>query len=178
MLAIKDDLKRGEYTNTTMEDIRLWMYTLNGTVWYPYCLVWSCVTCFSSENASSNWSILKSCKITTAPRLVSEYLIKNENEHQIMKVHTNCNCLIPILSSLVMSYRVTTLWLNNHFVFVVIHTATLMCIYDTFTEVLWLSVYCSCKVNTLNGTVSAYFVWFGQILTVSSQKTLPITIAT
>ena len=42
--------------------------------------------------------------ITTAPRLVSEYLIKNENKHQIMNLHTNCNCLIPILSSLVMCY--------------------------------------------------------------------------
>ena len=41
-------------------------------------------------------------KITTTPRLVSEHLIKNENKHQIMNVHTKWNCAIPILSSLVM----------------------------------------------------------------------------
>ena len=27
-------------------NIRLWMYTLNGTVWYPFCLVWSNIGCF------------------------------------------------------------------------------------------------------------------------------------
>ena len=43
-------------------------------------------------------------KITTAPMLVSEYLIIKENKHQIMNVHTKWNCLIPILSSLVMYY--------------------------------------------------------------------------
>ena len=43
-------------------------------------------------------------KITTAPKLVSEHLIKNENKHQIMNVHSNWNCLIHILSSLVMYY--------------------------------------------------------------------------
>ena len=43
-------------------------------------------------------------KITTAPRLVSEHLIKNENKHQIMNVHTKWNCLIPILSTLVKNY--------------------------------------------------------------------------
>ena len=60
--------------------------------------------CFSPENVSSNWPIIISGKITTAPRLVSEHLIKNENKHQIMNVHTKWNCLIPILSSLVMYY--------------------------------------------------------------------------
>ena len=67
----------------------------------PICPVWSCITCFSSENVSSNWPIMTSGKITTAPRLVSEHLIKNEKKHQIMNVHTQWNCLIPILSSLV-----------------------------------------------------------------------------
>ena len=43
-------------------------------------------------------------KITTASRQVSEHLIKNENKHQIMTVPTKWNCLIPILSSLVMYY--------------------------------------------------------------------------
>ena len=80
------------------------MYILNGTVWYPFCLVWSCITCFSPENISSNWLIMTSDKITTAPRLVSEHLIKNENKYQIMNVHTKWNCLITILSSLVMYY--------------------------------------------------------------------------
>ena len=39
-----------------------------------------------------------------APRLVSEHLIKNENKHLIMNVHTKWNCLIPTLSSLIMYY--------------------------------------------------------------------------
>ena len=43
-------------------------------------------------------------KITTAPRLVSEHLIKKENKYQIMNIHTKWNCLIPILSSLVESW--------------------------------------------------------------------------
>ena len=46
---------------------------------------------------------MTSGKITTAPRLVSEYFIKTENKHQIMNVHTKRNVLIPILSSLVMT---------------------------------------------------------------------------
>ena len=64
----------------------------------------SCITCFSPENVSSNWPIITSGEITTAPRQVSEHLLKNENKHQIMNVHTKWNCLIPILSSLVMYY--------------------------------------------------------------------------
>ena len=40
-------------------------------------------------------------KITTAPRLFSEHLLQDENEHQIMNIHTKWNCLIPILSGLV-----------------------------------------------------------------------------
>ena len=40
-------------------------------------------------------------KITTAPRLVSDHLITRENKHQIMNVHTKWNCLMPILSCLV-----------------------------------------------------------------------------
>ena len=52
----------------------------------------------------SNWLIMTSGKITTAPMLVSEYLIKNEKKHQIMNVHTKLKCFIPILSSLVVYY--------------------------------------------------------------------------
>ena len=40
-------------------------------------------------------------KITTVPRLFSEYLLQDENKHQIMNVQTKWNCLIPILSGLV-----------------------------------------------------------------------------
>ena len=45
---------------------------------------------------------MTSGKVTTALRLVSEHLIKNENKHQIMTVQTKWKCLIPILSGLVM----------------------------------------------------------------------------
>ena len=34
-------------TNTS-----LWMYTLNWTVWYSFCSVWSNITCFRRENVS------------------------------------------------------------------------------------------------------------------------------
>ena len=47
---------------------------------------------------------MTSGKITTAPKLVSEDWIKNENKQQIMNVHAKWNRLIPILSSLVMYY--------------------------------------------------------------------------
>ena len=47
--------------------------------------------------ATSNWY----GKITTVPRLFSEYLLQNENKHHIMNVNTKWNCLIPIWSVLV-----------------------------------------------------------------------------
>ena len=59
---------------------------------------------FRAENVSSNWLIMISGKITTTPMLVSQYLIKNENKHQIMNVLTKWKYFIPILSSLVMYY--------------------------------------------------------------------------
>ena len=43
-------------------------------------------------------------KITTVPRLFSEYLSEMKNKHQIMNVDTKWNCLIPILSNLVKYY--------------------------------------------------------------------------
>ena len=30
-------------------NIRLWMYTLNGNVWYLFCSVWSSISCFMSR---------------------------------------------------------------------------------------------------------------------------------
>ena len=59
---------------------------------------------FRAEIVSSNWLIMISGKITTTPMLVSQYLIKNENKHQIMNVLTKWKYFIPILSSLVMYY--------------------------------------------------------------------------
>ena len=40
-------------------------------------------------------------KITTVQKLFSEHLLQDENKHHIMNVHTNWNCLIPILFGLV-----------------------------------------------------------------------------
>ena len=51
--------------------------------------------------AISNLYVEASGKITTAPRLFSDYSLKNENKHHILNVHTKWNCLIPILFSLV-----------------------------------------------------------------------------
>jgi len=85
-------------------NIRLWMYTPNGTVWYPFCLLWSSITCFRPENVSYKLPIHTSGKNTTVPRLFSDQLLQNENKHQTMNVHTKWNCLIPILSTLVKYY--------------------------------------------------------------------------
>ena len=78
-------------------NIRLWMYKLNGTVWYPFCLVWSSISCFRDENVSHKSPMCIGGKITTVPRLFSEHLLQDENKHQIMNVQTKWNCLIPIL---------------------------------------------------------------------------------
>ena len=67
----------------------------------PFCSVWSGISCFRPENISYKKPICRSGKITTAPRLFSDYSLKNENKHQIMNVHTKWKCLIPILFSLV-----------------------------------------------------------------------------
>ena len=84
-----------------IKHIRLGVYTLNGTVWYPFCQTWSSITCFKSENFGCKRQLHVSGKITTILRLISWNLPQMENKHQIMNVHTKWNCLIPILSGLV-----------------------------------------------------------------------------
>ena len=74
------------------------MYTLKGTVGYPFCLVWSSISSFSNENVSDKEPIRTIAKITTIPRLVSEHPLQDENKYQIVNVHNKRNCLIPILS--------------------------------------------------------------------------------
>ena len=78
------------------ENIRLWMHTQNGTLWYLFCLILA--TCFRPENISSEWLFRVSGKITTIPRL---YKTPKWKQHQVMNVHTKWNCWIPILISLV-----------------------------------------------------------------------------
>ena len=70
-------------------NIKLWMYTLNGTVWYRFCSVWSSISCFRHKNVSYKWPLLTSGKITTVPRLFSDHSLKKENKHQIMNVPLN-----------------------------------------------------------------------------------------
>ena len=61
-------------------NIKLWMYTLYGTVWCPFWLFqgWNCFSC--------KWLICKSGKITTAPRLFLKESLHKENKHQIINV--------------------------------------------------------------------------------------------
>ena len=99
MLVMNDHYRSGETTNTTMENIRLWMYTPNG-----YHLSSLVMYCFRLENVGNKSQFHTSDKITTAPKLFSKYFIRNENKHQIMNVHTKWNCLIPILCSLDKNY--------------------------------------------------------------------------
>ena len=56
------------------------MYTLNGTVWYPFCLAWSSINCFRPENVSYKQPIRISGKLTTVPRLFSEHSLQDENK--------------------------------------------------------------------------------------------------
>ena len=82
------------------KNMRLWMHTLNRTVWYPFSLLWSSISCYRVEMVSYKYPICSSGKITTVPRLFLKHSLQSENKHQIMNVHTKWNCLILILSSL------------------------------------------------------------------------------
>ena len=49
MQVVKSQLYPDYFTDThswMKTNIRLWMYTCNGTVWYPICLVWSSISSF------------------------------------------------------------------------------------------------------------------------------------
>ena len=83
-------------TRTVWVFIRLWIHTPNGTVWHPFGLVWSSISGFRLENMSYKRSLHIRGKITTVPRLFSEHLLKNGNNHHFLNVHTKWNCLIPI----------------------------------------------------------------------------------
>ena len=61
-----------EITHSKMKtNIRLWMYTLRGTVWYHFCLVWSSISCFRPENVSYIGN--RYVQITTVSRLFSDH---------------------------------------------------------------------------------------------------------
>ena len=81
------------------------MYTSNGTVWYPFCPVWSSITNFRVEIVSYKYPIRIRDKITSVPGLFSQPLHQMKNKHQIMNVHIKWDCLIPNLSSLVKYYQ-------------------------------------------------------------------------
>ena len=52
------------------------MYTPNGAVWYPFCLVCSNIACFRDDDVSCKWSLHRSGIITTTPNLFSECLLQ------------------------------------------------------------------------------------------------------
>jgi len=35
----------------------MWMFTSNGTVWYPFCPLWQSIACFRGEKVSCKWPI-------------------------------------------------------------------------------------------------------------------------
>ena len=73
---------------------------MHGTVWYPFCLAWSSITCFRSENVSYK-RLLHVSGIKSQPYL--DYFQNTPNGKQtseVMNVHTKWNCMIPILSSI------------------------------------------------------------------------------
>ena len=74
--VIKSQPYQGSFQNThskMKKNIRLWMYTLNGIVWYLFCLDWSSISCFRDENVSHKSPMCISGKITTIPGLFSEH---------------------------------------------------------------------------------------------------------
>ena len=100
---IKSQPYQGSFQNTHSKmktNIRLWMYTLNGTVWYLFCLDWSSISCFRDENVSHKSPVYISGKITTVPGLFSDHSLKNENKHQIMNVHTENSLGAVVISPL------------------------------------------------------------------------------
>ena len=106
--VVKSPLDLDYFQNTYTKwktNIRLWMYTSNGTVWYPFCPVWSSITNFRVEIVSYKYPIRIRDKITSVPGLFSQPLHQMKNKHQIMNVHIKWDCLIPILSSLVKYYQ-------------------------------------------------------------------------
>ena len=73
-------------------NIRLWMYTPNGTVWCLFCLVWSSITYFRPKNVTYKCSY-----INVSGKNHNHTQIQNENKCQIINVHIKWNCLILIL---------------------------------------------------------------------------------
>ena len=150
-------------------NFRLLMYTPNWTVWYPFCLLWSKIVCFRDEIVSYKWPIHISGKITTVPRLFSEHLLQNDKKHQIMIVHTKWNCLIPILSTLVITCfrpeNITYKWpipISGKI-------TTIPTIFRTLTP-KWkqTSDYeCTHQMELFD----THFAYFGQVLLVSGLKT-------
>ena len=56
------------------------MYTLNGAVWYPFCPNWLLLVSGQNLTCSCKWPLHVSGKITTVPRLFSEYLPQMEQK--------------------------------------------------------------------------------------------------
>jgi len=78
----------------------MWMYTSNGTVWYPFCPLWWGIACFRDEKFGCKWPLHTSCENSTIPTLISEGLLHKWNQHHNVNLHIKWNCLIPILSTL------------------------------------------------------------------------------
>ena len=51
-----------EYIDSFSYSVVLEMYSPNTTVWYPFCLLWSSITCFRPENVSYKCPILQVVK--------------------------------------------------------------------------------------------------------------------
>ena len=77
----------------------------NGTVWYKFCTI---VILLASKNESVRYNPISVIRINGTNKIMNlDYTfrtLKNENKHQIMNVHTEWNCLIPILSTLAQNH--------------------------------------------------------------------------
>ena len=89
--------KSTKITHSKMKtNIRLWMYSSNGTVWCPFCLLWSNIASFRDEIVSNQW-LLRTSESQPYPDYFEITHSKMKTcKHQIMNVHIKWNCLIPI----------------------------------------------------------------------------------
>ena len=150
------------------ENIRLWMHTQNGTLWYLFCLILA--TCFRPENISSEWLFRVSGKITT----ILDYIkLQNGNNIRSWMYTPNETVGYPFwLVWLSIVSGLKTLVISDWYVYVVKSQPGLFSKYSEMRT----NIRSGMHICTLNGTVWYLFclVWSSSN-TFSCLKTLVIS---
>ena len=155
-------------------NIRLWMYTLNGTVWYLFCLVWSSISCFREENVSHKSPMCISGKITNQGSFQNTYSNMKTNIRLWMYILNGTVCTYFVWFGQISRFRDE----NSH--------KSPTCISDKITtvprlfsehslqneikhQIMNVHTKWNCLIPILSGLVK---YWFGQVLAVSGKKTI------